>query len=60
MSCVPSDDTEFRDHLLTRGADGESIIEHMSRSGISLADERAAYENIKFLQARRGLTNAVS
>ena len=52
LSCVSPDDTEFRDHLATRGADGESIIEHMARTGISLADERAAFEAVKFLQNR--------
>ena len=52
MSCVPKHDTEFRRHLETRGADGESIVEHMARKGISLQTERECFEKIKDLQSR--------
>ena len=52
LSCVPKEDIEFREHLLTQSPQGQTIIEHMVETGISLQTERESYELIKQLQAR--------
>lgn len=52
MSCVSVEDTEFRSYLETRSPEGESIVEHMARTGITLEHERHAFETIKNLQNR--------
>lgn len=57
LSCVPTEDTEFRSYLETRSPQGERIVDHMAKTGISLEHERQAYEKIKELQARHARTN---
>ena len=59
LSSVREDELEFRRLLETRSPQGERVIDHMARTGITLADEREAFEKTRHLQqARRGLRNA--
>jgi hypothetical protein len=51
LASVPKDDTEFRSYLETRSPDGESIIDHIARTGIDLATERECFERGKALRA---------
>jgi len=51
LSAVPKEDTEFRDYLETESPDGERVIDNMGRSGISLEEERRAFETVRHLQS---------
>ena len=50
--CAANDPQEFRDYLEYEGPDGEKIIDHMARTGISLENEREAYYTVKRMQER--------
>ena len=52
LSCVPLSDAEFRSYLEQRSPQGESVIEHMTKCGTYLEDEREAFEKIQYLRKK--------